>query len=148
MNTKEYEDIINLPHHVSKKHPPMPMMNRAAQFAPFAALTGYEAVIHETGRLTDEFVELENFDNERLNRLIALLISEHDKPVEITIVYFEQDKKKSGGSYKTATGMVKQIDEYEHQLILMDGTRFPLKSIVDIQLISLPFSLEGQESSD
>ena len=71
--SEDYSDIINLPHHVSRNHPPMPMMNRAAQFAPFAALTGYEDVIQETGRLTDEFIELSDDDKERLNQKIAEL---------------------------------------------------------------------------
>jgi len=130
----EYDDIINLPHHVSKVHPKMSMMNRAAQFAPFAALTGHAAAIEETARLTDEQHELADEDSEALNQKMAYLretINEH--PI-ITITYFEPDRKKAGGMYKSIEGQLKNIDDYNQSIVLKSGEVIFLKSILDIQL--------------
>ena len=130
----EYDDIINLPHHVSKVHPKMSMMNRAAQFAPFAALTGHAAAIEETARLTDEQHELADEDSEALNQKMAYLretINEH--PI-ITITYFEPDRKKAGGMYKSIEGQLKNIDDYNQSIVLKSGDVIFLKSILDIQL--------------
>ena len=130
--TEDYSDIINLPHHVSHNHPQMPMEARAAQFAPFAALTGYDAVIHETARLTDRQVELEEYDNERLNRKFAELMTILDNHPEITVSYFLPDEHKTGGRYTTASGTVKKIDTYEQLLWMDDGTKIPIADIVDL----------------
>ena len=130
--TEDYSDIINLPHHVSKKHPQMPMEARAAQFAPFAALTGYDAVIHETARLTDRQVELEEYDNERLNRKFSELMTILDNHPEITVSYFQPDERKAGGSYISVSGTVKKIDTYEHLLWMDDGTKISIADIMDI----------------
>ncbi len=130
----EYDDIINLPHHVSKVHPKMSMMNRAAQFAPFAALTGHAAAIEETARLTDEQHELADEDSDALNQKMAYLretINEH--PI-ITITYFEPDRKKAGGMYKSIEGQLKNIDDYNQSIVLKSGEVIFLKSILDIQL--------------
>ena len=129
-----YEDIINLPHHVSSRHPQMSMMNRAAQFAPFAALTGHAAAIEETARLTDEQHELADEDSEALNQKIIYLrevINEH--PI-ITITYFEPDKKKAGGAYKSIESQLKNIDDYSQSLVLKSGEMIPLKSVLDIHI--------------
>ena len=131
--TDDYSDIINLPHHVSKNHPQMSREARAAQFAPFAALTGYDDVIHETARLTDEQVELEEYDSERLNRKFAELMTILDDHPEITVSYFLPDERKAGGSYTTVSGTVKKIDTYEHLLWMDDGTEIPIVDIIDIQ---------------
>ena len=128
----EYDDIINLPHHVSKNHRQMPMEMRAAQFAPFAALTGYDTVINETARLTDQQVELEDYDNERLNRKYAELIENISEHPVITVSYFKPDKHKGGGAYVSKTGHIKKVDTYEQQMIMEDGTSIPLAAIVDI----------------
>ena len=128
----EYDDIINLPHHVSKNHRQMPMEMRAAQFAPFAALTGYDAVINETARLTDQQVELEDYDNERLNRKYAELIENISEHHVITVSYFKPDKCKGGGAYVSKTGHIKKVDTYEQLMIMEDGTSIPLAAIVDI----------------
>lgn len=133
--TEDYSDIINLPHHVSRNHPQMPMEARAAQFAPFAALTGYDAVIHETARLTDKQVELEEYDNERLNRKFAELMDNFDNHPEITVSYFKPDERKAGGSYTTASGTIKKFDSYEHMLQMDDGTKIPIANIMDINFI-------------
>ncbi len=132
--TEDYSDIINLPHHVSRNHPQMPMEARAAQFAPFAALTGYDAVINETARLTDRQVELEEYDNERLNRKFAELMTILDNHPEITVSYFLPDERKAGGRYTTASGTVKKIDTYEQLLWMDDGTKIPIANIMDIDL--------------
>ena len=125
---EDYSDIINLPHHVSRNHPQMPMEVRAAQFAPFAALTGYDAVIHETARLTDKQVELEEYDNDRLNRIDSL--EEHPM---VTVSYFKPDEHKAGGAYVTVTGQLKKIDTYEQIMKMEDGTVIPIGSIMDLQ---------------
>ena len=133
--TEDYSDIINLQHHVSQNHPQMPMEARAAQFAPFAALTGYDAVIHETARLTDRQVELEEYDNERLNRKFAELMTILDDRPEITVSYFLPDERKAGGSYTTTSGTIQKIDTYEHLLWMDDGTEIPIVDIIDIDFI-------------
>ena len=130
---KEYDDIINLPHHVSKNHPPMPMMNRAAQFAPFAALTGYDAVIRETGRLTDGFIELDEDKTEQLNRRIAELLEEIDEQPMVTVTFFKPDERKAGGSYSTVSGQLKKVDEFNQVLVMEDDTAISFSSIFDIQ---------------
>ena len=133
MNHK-YDDIIDLPHHVSPRRAGMPMADRAAQFAPFAALTGYEEVIEETGRLTDTPIELSEGVISRLNEQLWYL-SEHsqEKPV-VTLTFFLPDEKKAGGSYKTVTGQVKRVEEYAQCLLLTDGTKIPLQNICCIQM--------------
>lgn len=128
----EYDDIINLPHHVSKNHRQMSMEMRAAQFAPFAALTGYDAVINETARLTDQQVELEDYDNERLNRKYAELIENISEHPVITVSYFKPDKHKGGGAYVSKTGHIKKVDTYEQLMLMENGTAIPLAAIVDI----------------
>ena len=129
----EYDDIINLPHHVSSRHPQMSMMNRAAQFAPFAALTGHAAAIEETARLTDEQHELADEDNEILNQKMAYLRENlHEHPT-ITITYFEPDRKKVGGAYKTIEGQLQNIDDYSQSIVLKSGEVIPLKSVLDLQ---------------
>ena len=94
-----YEDIIHLPHPVSRIHPPMDRINRAAQFAPFAALTGYDAAIQETGRLTDRFVELEEYEQSLLEERLKWLKQHLTEEPVVTMVYFYLDERKSGGSY-------------------------------------------------
>ncbi|MDO4805542.1 MAG: hypothetical protein Q4A32_12095, partial [Lachnospiraceae bacterium] len=102
-----YEDIVNLPHHVSQKHPPMEMLKRAAQFAPFAALTGYDDVVDEAARLTYDKAELagESFDD--MNRKLVAAI---DGKQEVTVTYFRPDEKKTGGAYVSVTGRIKKIE--------------------------------------
>lgn len=127
-----YEDIINHSHHVSKSHPQMPMADRAAQFSPFAALTGYDAAIQETGRLTEERITLDEEVQAVLNRK-QFLLNAHisDKP-EITVTYFVPDERKSGGAYVTVTGNLKRMDETERLLYLTNGQKIRLDDIADI----------------
>ena len=128
-----YNDIINLPHHVSTKHPRMKMIDRAAQFSPFAALTGHGAAVSETERLTENFAEPDEYEKSIINeklRFLAELVSQH--PVA-EIVYFEPDKRKDGGEYVTVTGEVKKIDSVGQSVLMTDGQRISAEFISDIR---------------
>ena len=131
--TDNYEDIIDLPHHVSKKHPKMPMWNRAAQFAPFAALPGYDAAVKETARLTEGLIELGDDDNDNLNRQMAHLkniIKEH--PI-VSVTYFVADNRKQGGSYQNKEGQLKDIDETARCLVFTDGTKIEMNKVIGLE---------------
>lgn len=130
--TDRYNDIINLPHHVSSTRAPMSMQDRAAQFSPFAALVGYDNAIRETGRLTDQKIELGEEQLSVLNRKYQILTQHLSDHPEVTIVYFEPDKFKSGGAYLSVMGVVKKIREYEAEIILEDGTVISIENILDI----------------
>ena len=131
MNNR-YDEIINLPHHVSKTRPQMPMSDRAAQFAPFAALTGYDSSIKETGRLTDERIELDEEALAALDRKYQLLTDALDDAPEVTITYFQPDERKAGGRYVSATGAVKKVDDFERRITMRDGTRIPMDDVLSI----------------
>lgn len=131
--TGEYGDIINLPHHVSIKRPQMTAIDRAAQFSPFAALTGYDAAIKETARLTDERVELDEYSTNALNYRLQIMVERIAEQPEIAITYFQPDRMKSGGSYVTAAGAAKKIDEHKRIIIMADGTTIPIDEIVAIE---------------
>ena len=128
----KYEDIINLLHHVSKTHPQMPLYDRAAQFSPFAALTGYEDAIQETARLTDTWVQLSEDKKQELDEKLQQLISEKGRTEPVTITYFQPDERKEGGSYRTVNGLIKKIDMYKRKLFFKDGTEIELEKIVEI----------------
>ena len=128
-----YDEIMGLPHHVSKTRPQMPMSDRAAQFAPFAALTGYDSAIKETGRLTDERIELDEEALTALDRKYQLLMDTLDDAPEVTIIYFQPDERKAGGQYVSATGTVKKVDTFGRRILLQDGTRIPLDSVYDLR---------------
>ena len=129
----EYRDIINLPHHVSSKRPQMSMLDRAAQFSPFAALTGYDDAIHETARLTNDKVDLSEEEKETLDRKQQSLLERLGEHPALTVTYFIPDAKKSGGAYLTKIGNLKRIDEYERWMMLTDGTKIPLDDVADIE---------------
>ena len=131
MNRK-YNEIMRLPHHVSKTRPQMPMSDRAAQFAPFAALTGYDAAIKETGRLTDERIELDVEALSALDMKYQLLMEALDEAPEVTITYFQPDERKAGGKYVSAVGAVKKIDDFERRITMRDGTRIPMDDVLSI----------------
>ena len=143
-----YDDIINLPHYEPKHHPRMSMWNRAAQFAPFAALTGYDAAIQESGRLTDEWIDLGDSGNEELNRKMELLLSKISEHPHVTIDYFVPDEHKEGGSYQSYTGHVKCIDEYEHTIVMTDGKEIQLKMIINITISTFASSACSVERGD
>ena len=139
--TGSYTDILNLPHPTSKKHPRMTRTARAAQFAPFAALTGYNEAIKETSRLTDEQLDLDDTEKDQLNEKLQLLRQNLPRQLPITITFFIPDTQKTGGSYQTITGSVKKIQEYEHRLIMTDGTIIPIEAIIGLYGESLPAML-------
>lgn len=129
---KGYEDIIYLPHPVSRNHPPMPMGDRAAQFAPFAALTGYEEAVEEAARLTECRIELDRDRIEELDRELRRLREHIKERPEADIVCFKADERKTGGALVTLSGRVKKIDEYEGRLIMADGSVIAIEDIYGI----------------
>lgn len=136
MNTAQkgdYEDIIHLPHHVSARHPRMPLPARAAQFSPFAALTGHEDAIRETGRLTEEFREPDEDSRELLDNRLRLLQENLSGCPEVEVTYFQPDAQKSGGAYVTVRGRVKKIDFHVCRMVFTDRTTLELKKICSIE---------------
>lgn len=127
-----YDDIINLPRYESKTHPRMSMYQRAAQFSPFAAVTGHDAAVKETERLTDERIDLDERQKVELDEKLRI-ISEHliQNP-EVKVTYFEPDQKKNGGEYKIVSGFIKKIDVYEKKLVLQDGQKIDINQIYDL----------------
>lgn len=130
-----YDDIIDLPHHVSTTHHRMSMLERAAQFQPFRALTGYEDAVRETARLTDDRVELTEDEKALLDGKLQRLADNLASHPLVTVTYFQPDKKKAGGAYVTATGELKKIDDFTGTLLLTGGERIPIENIVDIQSV-------------
>lgn len=128
----KYDDIIDLPHHVSKTRKPMSLYNRAAQFAPFAALTGYDDAIEETARLTETKVELSDELKNDLNQKINFIKNNIKVHPEITIKYFVRDNKKSGGIYKSLTSIIKKVDDFNKCLIFADNTNVYFDDIISI----------------
>lgn len=129
-----YEDILHLPHHVSARHAAMSMVDRAAQFAPFAALTGHDAVIRETERLTDAPVELTQSRREELDaqlRELAELL--HSRP-RVTITHYVPDERKQGGAYVRTTGPIQKIDPVAGAVVLEDGSGIDMETITQIQV--------------
>ena len=131
--TGPYDDIINLPHHVSTTHQQMSSINRAAQFSPFAALTGYDSAIKETARLTTERIELGESDIAVLDMKLRILEdSAADRP-EIAVTYYEPDEKKRGGAYITSSGALKKIDDVERTLIFVNSETVAIDNVLDIE---------------
>ena len=128
-----YEDIVNLPPHISKKRPQPSMMDRAARFAPFAAITGYEEMVLEEARITEERIDLDEGTLSILNEKLNMIQEFIDEEPEIKITYFEPDKKKSGGAYIDITGTVKRIDEYECLVIMTDGKKIRIEDIYGLE---------------
>ena len=129
---KNYDDIINLPHHISATRPQMPMSDRAAQFAPFAALTGYDSAIKETGRLTAERIELDEEALTALDMTYQILMDALDEEPEVEITYFKPDERKAGGAYVTATGAVIKVDDFERRITMQDGAKIPMDDVLSI----------------
>lgn len=129
----KYDDIIGLPHHVSSTRPHMPMLDRAAQFQPFRALTGYEDAVQETARYTDEKVELTEDEKALLDMELQRLSDDIASRPQVTLTCFRPDKRKSGGAYVTTTGRLKKIDDLEGALILASGERIVIEDIIEIR---------------
>ena len=135
-DTHKYDDIIHLQRPVSPRHAPMSNYDRAAQFSPFAALTGYEDVIGETGRLTDTEAVLDDSGVSLLNdKLLAIMANIAQNP-RISVTYFRDDQRKSGGAYLKITGNVKKIDTYEGVIFLTDERTVPIDRIHDLELLT------------
>ena len=129
----EYDDIINLPHHQSTKHKHMSNYQRAAQFAPFAALTGYDASIDEMARLTDQKLVLSDEQADHLNAQIQRIIENIiDKP-QVEITYFVPDNRKSGGEYMTVTGRVRRVDDHNREIVFTDGVTVGIDDVYMIK---------------
>lgn len=131
---KKYESIINRPHHVSKVHPQMSLYERSAQFAPFAALTGYEEEIKETERETQKKIEIDDEQKSILDGKIQMLIESKKNENKISVTFFEKDKTKRGGKYITISGIFKKINLYNQTIVFTDNTEIPIKNIIDIKL--------------
>jgi hypothetical protein len=146
MNTP-YDDIIHLSRPVSSRHAPMPMIDRAAQFAPFAALTGYDAAIRETARLTDAAAELDESMKAALNEQLTVLQNTIESQPVITVLYFEDDRRKAGGHYRTITGNLKKIDAHNGQLLMTDGNSILFSQIyrLNTHLTAAPSALCANE---
>lgn len=129
---KEYDDIINMPHYVSKKHPQMEKQNRAAQFAPFAALAGYSDAVKETARLTDNKIELGEEMKAIINEKLSLIDTHIKNKPLVTFTYFVPDKRKNGGTYENTTGNVRQIDIFNGIITLMDKRKINISRLIDI----------------
>lgn len=131
--TREYDDIIHLPHHVSKTRPQMPVLNRAAQFSPFAALAGHDTAVKETARLIEERIVLDEYMKEVLNNKLQIIADQLEEHPEIVITYFQADVKKDGGAYVTANGTVKNIDKYERVVVMENRIVIPIDEIIGIE---------------
>lgn len=133
MYTNNYNDIINLPHYVSTTRPHMSAHDRAAQFSPFAALTGYDAEVKETARLTDEKLELDEYRAVQIDTCLQILIDNAVERSAISITFFKTDEKKSGGAYVTVGGNFRRIDESNHTIVLTNGMKIPIDDIYTIE---------------
>lgn len=129
-----YEDIINLPHYRSTKHPPMSLRDRAAQFAPFAALKGYDEAVTETARLTDVRRELSEYEIAQIDYQLQYISDNISKQPQVTITYFVADDKKEGGEYISTTGIIKKIDDVYKRIIFTDKIILPIKDIMKIEI--------------
>lgn len=130
--THKYDDIIDMPHHVSDTRPHMPLIDRAAQFSPFAALTGYDEAVTETARLTDTMLELDDTQKEVISNQLGILQECINEQPEVTITHFISDGKKAGGKYVLTSGPLKKIDEYDASVLFCNGTQIPFSLIYSI----------------
>lgn len=129
----KYNDIINLSHNVSKKYPRMSIKMRSFQFAPFAALTGYEDMVIEEGRITDRKIELTEDEKSVLDSKLNIINDNlHDK-LKIHIKYFVKDKNKNGGKYITKVGVVRKIDKFKREIVFYDKSKIPIDDIITIE---------------
>ena len=131
--TGPYDDIINLPHPISAKHPRMPLYDRAAQFSPFAALSGHGAAIEETARLTDRRIELDEDTKAMLDLKQQILADRIAERPEISVVWFRPDARKEGGQYVTTVGQLKKVDDIARILQLADGITIPLDEVLELR---------------
>lgn len=128
-----YDDILHLPHHRSKTHPPMSMRERAAQFSSFRALTGYEDAIDETARLTDSRAERSEEEQRRLDGILLRLEERLREHPSVTVTYFRPDERKAGGAYLQHTGQLHAIDRVNRRLVFRDKWAVRLEDVYDIE---------------
>lgn len=131
-DTHRYDDMINLPHHQSESRNHMSLHDRAAQFSPFAALSGYEDAIEETGRITEERIILDETAEVKINEQLAYIASHLGERITVSVTYFKPDHRKSGGSYLTDIGVVRKIDEVNHLLVMESGMKISMEQIIEI----------------
>ena len=141
MNSK-YEVLLSMPHHVSKSHPQMSANDRAAQFSPFAALTGYEGVLQETGRVTEQRIDLTEEQKAVLDHRLRWLAEQGNSHPAVSITYFVKDARKEGGAYLTHSGKIRKIQEYERLLVLEDGILIPIDDILMLEIEHFRVELE------
>lgn len=130
-----YEDMIDMKYPYESKHPRMSLYNRAAQFSPFAALTGHEEAIDETGRLTDSRIELSEESKQEINQTLIYMQEHLSDDLEVLILYFVPDKKKTGGSYQSHIGKIRRIDEIESMLIMKDKKKIKIQDIIEMTIL-------------
>ena len=130
IDKNRYDDMIHMPHHTSPIRPRMSVADRSAQFSPFAALTGHGAAIEETARLTEEYIELDEYEKIKLDEKLKYIQEHISEQPEVTITYFVPDKRKEGGLYLTITGCVKKIEEYDKCIVMQDGSRIGIDRIL------------------
>lgn len=130
-----YEDMLDMPHHVSGTHKHMSMDQRAAQFAPFAALTGYDEAIQESSRLTERRRELSEEEKDELDHKIQVLIQNEVLHPFVLVTYFTEDQNKEGGMYHKKKGCIRKVDTAGYMLLFMDHTSINMHDIDDIAFI-------------
>lgn len=130
--TDNYDDLLNLPHPTSKKHPRMSRLDRAAQFSPFAALTGYDDAVKETARLTDRRVELSEDELAALDERLRLMLTWEGDPPLVSVTWFQPDRRKEGGAYVTTQGRIRKMDALKRVLVMEDGRKIPVDDIVEL----------------
>lgn len=143
-----YDDILHLNRPVSQSHPPMPRADRAAQFSPFAALTGYEDAVRETARLTQWQLELTDEEKAVIDEVLQYLIAHSPEHPPVIVTYFLPDEKKDGGAYVTATGCLRRIDVLERRILLLDGTQIPIDDISQLQCPTFPEEIPDAYKED
>ena len=129
----KYDDIINLEHHVSTKHSRMSLENRSAQFAPFSALTGYEEAVKEEARVTESRIDIDEEAKIEVNEKLNYIMKHLDKNIIVSVTYFEKDKKKQGGSYKTIKGIIKKIDDSRKTIEMQTGEIIKIEELKKIE---------------
>lgn len=129
----KYDDIINLEHHVSTKHSRMSLENRSAQFAPFSALTGYEEAVKEEARVTESRIDIDEEAKVEVNEKLNYIMKHLDKNIIVSVTYFEKDKKKQGGSYKTIKGIIKKIDDSRKTIKMQTGEIIKIEELKKIE---------------
>ena len=129
----KYDDIINLEHHVSTKHSRMSLENRSAQFTPFSALTGYEEAVTEEARITESRIDIDEEAKIEVNEKLNYIMKHIDKNIIVSVTYFEKDKKKQGGSYKTIKGIIKKIDDFRKTIEMQTGEIIKIEELKKIE---------------